>query len=118
VPPLEETGDGSRRLRVIAGEGMLVATVDGYYTDQYGRHEIKAGISRVAPDHPLARARPEAFRVAWKKDAIVMRQHRNNLLARMEELRGEERRPSPISKPITDGAQEFSAGAKPAWWIG
>jgi hypothetical protein len=122
VPPLEETGDGSRRLRVIAGEGMLVATVDGYYTDQYGRHEIKAGISRVAPDHPLARARPEAFRVAWKEDAIVMRQHRHNLRERMKELRGEHSRPRPIGRPITGDAQEFASPARPttrpSWYIG
>jgi hypothetical protein len=105
MPPTEEAG-GVRQLRVIAGEGMLVATADGYFVDEFGeRQEIQAGITRVAPDHPLARQRPEAFRVAWNQDAIVMRQHRNNLLARMQEVRGEQRAPD---KPTT----------RPGWWIG
>jgi hypothetical protein len=118
MPRYEEAG-ADRQLRVIAGEGMLVAKVDGTYTDAYGRHEIKAGITRVAPDHPLARQRPDAFRVAWKEDATVMRQHRNNLLARMEELRG--------YRLSGAGDKEVSAEPaglapwpweKPAWWIG
>jgi hypothetical protein len=107
MPPLEETGGGPRRLRIIAGEGMVVATVDGYYTDQYGRHEIKAGITRVAPDHPLARARAEAFRVAWKEDAIVMRQRRDNLRARMKELSGNAPRVAAKAQSV-----------KRSWYIG
>jgi hypothetical protein len=101
-----EESRGPRQVRVIAGEGMLVATADGCYTDEYGRHEIKAGITRVAPDHPLAKRRPEAFRVAWRDDVVTAHEHRANLLARMAELRGEA--PSP-SKPTA---------TRPAWWIG
>lgn len=59
---LEESG-GPRRVRIIRGEGMLVATADGCYPDEYGRHEIKAGITWVAPDHPLAKLRPR--RSGW-----------------------------------------------------
>jgi hypothetical protein len=103
--PRYEEADGARSGRVIAGEGMLVAKVDGTYRDAYGTHEIKAGVTRIAADHPLARARPDAFRVAWKEDAIVMRQHRTNLLARMEELRGEKR-------------SQAHPTARPSWWIG
>jgi hypothetical protein len=99
-----EEADGMRRGRVIAGEGMLTATVDGTFTDACGRHEIKAGITRVAPDHPLALARPEAFRVAWRDDVETATRHRHNLRERMKELRGEERSPA---KPT----------ARPAWWI-
>jgi hypothetical protein len=104
VPPLEETG-ADRQLRVITGEGMLVATLDGFFVDEYGRHEIKAGITRVAPDHPLARRRPEAFRVCWRKDVETARRHRHNLRERMKKLRSEERSQA---KPTT----------RPAWWIG
>jgi hypothetical protein len=95
-----------RQVRVIAGEGMLVATADGDYTDEYGRHEIKAGITRVAPDHPLAKRRPEAFRVAWRDDVVTAHEHRANLLARMAELRGE------ATSPAT------RLTARPAWYIG
>jgi hypothetical protein len=63
-----EESRGPRQVRIIAGERMLVATADGTYTDEYGRHEIEAGITRVAPDHPLAKRRPEAFKVAWRDD--------------------------------------------------
>lgn len=105
MAPYEDAGD-VRRLRVIAGEGMLIAKIDGSYTDEYGRHEIKAGITRVAPDHPLALARPEAFRVAWPGDVLTATQHRDNLRARMAELRGEEQAP------------EVTAGEKPDWYIG
>jgi hypothetical protein len=106
MPGTEEAG-APRGRRVIAGEGMLVATVDGYFVDAYGRHEIRAGITRIAADHPLARKRPEAFRVAWKEDAIVMGQHRDNLRARMKELRGRAR-----ARRVGD------TGAGPSWWIG
>jgi hypothetical protein len=106
MPPLEESG-GVRQHRIIAGEGMLVAELDGDYRDAYGTHRIRAGVTRVRPDHPLARARPDAFRVAWKEDAIVMRQHRNNLLARMKELRGEA--PAKVDTPVHT--------ERPSWWI-
>jgi hypothetical protein len=104
MPPTEEAS-GRRSIRVIAGEGMLIAKVDGTYTDEFGRHEIKAGITRVAPDHPLARRRPEAFSVAWREDGRTAEKHRDNLRARMAELHGEERSQA---KPTT----------RPAWWIG
>jgi hypothetical protein len=116
VPPLEESG-GARMLRVVAGEGMLIATVDGTYRDAYGTHQIKAGITRVAPDHPLARLRPEAFRVAWKEDVIVMRKHRDNLRARMEELRGERDKPSMVHRAKPWGLGPW-AWEKPYWYIG
>jgi hypothetical protein len=86
--PRDEEAGGVRERRVLAGEGMLIAKVDGTYIDEFGRHEVKAGVTRVAPDHPLAKARPGVFRVAWRKDAITAKQHRDNLPARMEELRG------------------------------
>jgi hypothetical protein len=101
-----EEADGVRRGRVIAGEGMLLATVDGFFTDQFGRHEIKAGITRVAPDHPLARRRPEAFRVASREDGETAKLHRGNLLERMKELRGGGA-PAPAE----------TTTARPAWWI-
>jgi hypothetical protein len=107
---LEESG-GPRQARVIAGEGMLVATADGSYTDEFGeRQSIKAGITRVAPDHPLARRRPDAFRVAWRNDVETAKLHRGNQRARMKELRGgEQLSPAkPIARPTT---------ARPAWWI-
>jgi hypothetical protein len=95
----EEAG-ATRRLRVIAGEGMLIAKVDGTFTDEYGRHEITAGITRVALDHPLAKRRPEAFRVAWRDDVDTAKRHRANLRARMAELRGEATSPAkPTSRP-------------------
>jgi hypothetical protein len=103
--PRYEEADGVRRARVLAGEGMLVATVDGYFVDAYGRHEIKAGISRIAADHPLARRRPDAFRVAWRQDVLTAKEHRANLRARMQELQGE---PAPRAKPT----------ARPDWYIG
>jgi hypothetical protein len=104
--PRDEEAGGVRGRRVLAGEGMLVATVDGTYTDEYGRHEIKAGISRIAADHPLAKSRPDAFRVAWRQDVLTAKQHRANLRARMEELQGEQ--PAPTAKPT----------ARPDWYIG
>jgi hypothetical protein len=104
MPPTEEAG-GVRRLRIIAGEGMLIAKVDGTYIDECGRHEIKAGITRVAPDHPLARRRPDAFRVAMRDDVTTAEQHRANLRARMAELRGE-------------ATSSATPPSRPAWWIG
>jgi hypothetical protein len=85
---------------------MLVATANGSYTDEYGRHEIKAGITRVAPDHPLAKRRPDAFKVAWRDDVVTALEHRANLAARMAELRGGA--PALASKPTQ----------RPYWYIG
>jgi hypothetical protein len=102
----EESGR-RRTLRVVAGEGMLIAKVDGSFTDEYGRHEIKAGVTRVAPDHELARRYPEHFRVCWREDLPTARAHRANLRARMDELGGASRA---VGKGRTD--------ARPAWWVG
>jgi hypothetical protein len=104
MPRSEEAG-GVRGRRVLAGEGMLVATADGFFVDEFGHHEIKAGVSRIAVDHPLARQRPDAFRVAWREDVETAELHRGNLRERMKELRGEERAPA---RPT----------ARPAWYIG
>jgi hypothetical protein len=101
----EESGR-PRGNRVIAGEGMLVATVDGEFTDPFGRHKIMAGITRIAVDHPLARRRPEAFRVCWRRDVETATRHRDNLRARMAELRGKEQAP------------QVTAGERPDWYIG
>ena len=101
-----EESRGARQVRVIAREGMLVATANGSYTDEYGRHEIKAGITRVAPDHPLAKRRPDAFKVAWRDDVVTALEHRANLAARMAELRGGA--PALASKPTQ----------RPYWYIG
>jgi hypothetical protein len=109
MPHSEEAG-GVRGRRVLAGEGMLVATADGFFVDAYGRHEIKAGISRVAPDHPLARRRPERFRVAWREDLPTAKLHRGNLEARMKELSG--------NAPRTTTPRARAPSAKPGWWIG
>jgi hypothetical protein len=105
MPRTEEAG-GVRHNRVIAGEGMLVAKVNGTFRDQFGRHEVKTGITRVAPDHPLALARPEAFRAAWREDVETATRHRHNLRERMKELRGGEA-PAPAEPTTT----------RPAWWI-
>lgn len=103
--PLEEAG-GVRERRVLAGEGMLIATVDGSYVDEFGdRQQIAAGVTRVVPNHPLARARPDAFRVCCREDVATARQHVRNIAARMDELSG--CRPTPEAKPT----------ARPSWWL-
>jgi len=67
---LAALGRGARRVRrrVAEGEGMatpqrrLEVKVDG-------RVEILVpGRSRVHPDHPWVKARPDLFRAAWTKD--------------------------------------------------
>jgi hypothetical protein len=101
----EEAGR-ARCNRVLTGEGMLVAKTSFRFTDEYGRHVVIAGRTRIAPDHPLARRHPEHFTVAWREDAQTAVRHRANLLERMKELRGGEA-PAPAD----------TTKARPAWWI-
>src|SRR5688572_10025001 len=101
----EEAGS-SRGNRVLKGEGMVVATESFRFTDEFGdRHVVIAGRTRVASDHPLARRRPDLFKVAWREDVETATKHRGNLRARMEELRSGEA-PAPATPT-----------ARPAWWI-
>jgi hypothetical protein len=113
--PLSEEAAGVRGRRVLAGEGMLVATVDGFFVDEFGRHEIKAGITRIAADHPLARQRPEVFRVCWRKDVETAMRHRSNLLERMKELGGGKEREANFATPERAPVKPTT---RPAWWLG
>jgi hypothetical protein len=103
---LAEEAGGPRERQVLAGEGMLLAVASGTYVDEFGeRQTFTAGRTRVVPSHPLARARPDAFRLAMANDVATAKLHRGNLRARMDELRAEQRS---LAKPT----------ARPAWWIG
>jgi hypothetical protein len=98
--PEYEEAWGVRKARVLAGAGMLVAKTSFRFTDEYGRHVVIAGRTRVAPDHELARRHPEHFTVCRRKDLHTAEAHRANLRARMDELRGEATsRAEPISRP-------------------
>jgi hypothetical protein len=104
---LHEEAFGDRRLRVLAGQGMLRAKTSFRFTDEYGdRHVVIAGRTRVAPDHELARRHPELFKVAWREDMETAMRHRHNLRERMKELRDGEA-PAP-ARPT----------ARPDWYIG
>ena len=77
------------------GWGMLRAVKTGTFTSKQGeRTTIKAGVTRVAPSHWLAREYPEALTVADKRDARTTRDHARSLA----HVRAELERGAPVTR--------------------
>jgi hypothetical protein len=74
IAPLE-LSSGRKRRRVVAGE-FMVTPVKPLELAVDGRWEVlRPGRSRLAPDHPVVRKRPEWFRPADPRDVVTARHH-------------------------------------------
>jgi hypothetical protein len=101
--------------RVLAGEGMLTPVRDTTVTYESGRSELlKAGVTRLAPDHRLVRMRPELFVLACKKDRTKARARFRHLLA-VAQCRHNACRPPWSTSPLAAQASWTPAYFVAAW---
>jgi hypothetical protein len=86
--------------KTLNGTGMVTATKTVTVTYQSGRSEVlRAGVTRLAPDHPLVKQRPGLFLPCDQDDKATvdrMRQYTGSCESALEQATSTQREPARV----------------------